>query len=86
MSVRAVPRIALPLLLGLVFVTAPTHAATLSVWELTTPLPAALAGHAMAATTTHLYALGGVDAVDVVPIHPDGSVGAWRATTSLTFP
>jgi len=60
MRALSIPRIVIPLLLGLVFVTPSADAASLTAWELTTPLPVALAGHAMTATTTHVYVLGGV--------------------------
>jgi hypothetical protein len=81
-------------LLSLLLIAAPTHAATLSAWQLTTPLPAARLGHAMTATTTHVYVLGGVtgtnctlmNSVIFAPILPDGNLGAWSATTALTFP
>ncbi len=75
------------------FDTAPAHTATLSTWQLTTPLPVARASHAMTATTTHVYVLGGgtptsctSDSVIFAPMLPDGNLGAWTPTTSLTFP
>ena len=94
MRAHSVTRIVIPLLLGLAFITAAAEAASLNAWQFTAPLPAALAGHAMTATTTHVYALGGVagttctlvDSVNVAPILPDGSLGPWTATTALTFP
>jgi hypothetical protein len=87
-------RLVLVPLLSLLLGTASAEAASLTPWQLTTPLPVALAGHGMTATTTHVYVLGGVsgtnctsaDAVNVAPILPDGSLGTWSATTSLTFP
>ena len=87
-------RLVFSLLLPLFLVPASADAASLTPWQLTTPLPVALAAHAMTATTTHVYVLGGVsgtnctlvDSVNVAPILPDGSLGTWTATTPLTFP
>jgi len=88
MRAHFVPRIVIPLLLGLAFINAAAEAASLTAWQLTTPLPEGLAAHTMTATTTHVYALGGVgvDAVYVAPMLPDGSLGSWTATTALSFP
>jgi hypothetical protein len=59
----------------------------------TTPLPGARYHHAVVAHNGYLYALGGYDAtgaatnaVSMAPILPDGTVGAWSATTPLPDP
>ncbi len=60
-------------------------------WAALTPLPAPLTVHAAFATATHLYVVGGTrtgeapnNLVTVAPINPDGTIGAWSATTPFT--
>jgi N-acetylneuraminic acid mutarotase len=62
---------------------------SLGAWTNATALPAARASACAAATETQLYFVGGEDAggpsasVYRAAINPDGSVGAWSATSSL---
>jgi len=64
---------------------------SLSGWSALTPLPAPLTVHSAFATSTHLYVVGGAHTgedpnalVTVAPINPDGSIGAWTATTPFS--
>jgi N-acetylneuraminic acid mutarotase len=65
---------------------------TLGAWANATALPAARAYACAAATETRLYFVGGEDAggpsaaVYRATINPDGSIGAWSATSSLPQP
>jgi hypothetical protein len=70
--------------------------ASLEPWQFTTPLQVPRNGHGMAATGTHVYALGGANnvaapcttlaSVEAAPILSDGSLGAWTFTRPLSFP
>jgi hypothetical protein len=88
MRAHSLRRIVFALLLALVFINASADAASLPSWLLTTPLPIARAAHGMAATATHVYAIGGfagscsaVSAVEFAPIFSDGNLGSWSDTT-----
>ncbi len=71
-------------------------ASSLEPWQFTTPLHVPRNGHGMAATGTHVYALGGANnvsapcttlaSVEVAPILADGNLGAWTFTGPLSFP
>jgi hypothetical protein len=60
-------------------------------WSATTPLPSPPSAFAAVAYDNHLYAIGGVNHytaakladVWVAPIHADGTLGEWSASTSL---
>ncbi|HRY97206.1 MAG TPA: hypothetical protein P5147_27340, partial [Myxococcota bacterium] len=65
---------------------------TIGPWTATTSFPAARSGHTSVAYNGYLYVLGGRDDsstlndVQFAPIHANGTVGAWTATSSLPTP
>ncbi len=92
----ALPAILLLALLGgaaLVVATGSRPPPALGPWQELSPLLQPRRALAAAATATHLYAVGGMDAagryvaeVEYAPILPDGRLGPWRRTSALREP
>jgi hypothetical protein len=84
MRIHLVRRNVFWLLFLLPLLASRVDAASLGSWQFTTPLQVPRYSFGLAATPTHLYALGGVTgtscslltSVEVAPIQPDGRLGA----------
>jgi large repetitive protein len=65
---------------------------TIGTWSATTPLSSARDQHTSVAYNGYLYVLGGVNGstfyndVEAAPIHGDGTIGSWSATSSFPTP